>query len=118
MQNADDLVDIVAVHGQSGVFTFLDDAFDVTDVIVQIDANDLIVRHHYVIDRDLLEIENADQHPTVSIRNSATGLVHDGAQLFLRQRMRSRVAATHTKQVQDTIGGDICQPDNRVRDLE
>ena len=62
MQDADDLIDVVLKDRQAGVLAVADDAFDLCEIIVQIDADYFIVRNHDVVDRDFLEVEDTEQH--------------------------------------------------------
>ena len=66
MQDADDRVDTVSIHGQPRMLALGDDGLDLLGRQVQIDADDFIVRRHDVIDRDLLEVQNAQEHLAVA----------------------------------------------------
>ncbi len=50
--------------------------------ILEVDAIDVRARNHDVLDRRVLEIENADQHFAMTFGDARPGLVHDRAQLF------------------------------------
>jgi hypothetical protein len=44
----------------------VDEALDLFRVIVEVNADNLVMRHHDVINRDLFEIEDAEQHLPVA----------------------------------------------------
>ena len=115
MQDADDVVDVVLVDGQAGVLAVADDYLDLGNVVREIDADDLVVRHHDVVDGHFLQVEDAEQHLLVAAGNTAAGLVHDGAQLFSRQRLQSGIATAHAEQEQHAVRRDIGEPDDRVQ---
>jgi hypothetical protein len=77
MQDADDFIDIVPIHGQSCVLALVDDSFDLVLLVIEIDADDFIMRHHDIVDRDFFEIENADKHLPIAVRNAAACFVYD-----------------------------------------
>ncbi len=66
MQDSHDLVDAIAIHGQPRMFAAADDRGDICIVFIEIDADDLVVRHHDIVDSDLFQIEDAQQHATVA----------------------------------------------------
>ena len=103
MQDAHHLVDRVAVHRQARVLALGDDAFDFLFVIFEVDADDLVVRDHHVVHRDLLEVENADEHLAVARRDARPGLVHDRAQFLAGQRLQFVVAGAHAEQKQHAV---------------
>ena len=85
MQNAQHLIDIVAIDGQASVLTRRNRPPDRLIIVVEIDAYDFIVRHHDVIDRHFLEIQDAEQHRAIAAGYARTGLEDDGAQFLARQ---------------------------------
>ncbi len=62
MDDAFDLIDVVAEDRQAGVWGGAQLADDRFQIIVQIDAGDLVSRDHDVVDGHPLQIENAQQH--------------------------------------------------------
>ncbi len=79
MQHSHNLIDMLTVNGQSGVFAPGDEVLNLPDVVIQVDADDLVVRHHDVIDRDLFQVEDAQQHLPVPFRYTTAGLVNESA---------------------------------------
>ena len=117
VQHADNIVDVVAPHRQAGVRAGLQGAQDGVVVLVEIDAEDLVARHHHVVHRHFLEVEDIQQHAPVRRGNQRPGLVDDGAQLLGGQVFllpRCRVGA---EQAHQAIGDKIHRPDHRVHDL-
>ncbi len=118
MQDADDVVDVTLVDRHPRVLTGADMAEDDVEIIVQVDAEDLLTRHHDVIDGDVLEIENRQQHALVATRDHAAGFVDHGAQLVTGQAVGAAADIAHAEQAQQAIGDAIDQPDQRVEQLE
>ena len=79
MQHTNDLVDAVAKHRESRVFAVINDLVDLSQVIVEVNTDYFVVRHHDVIDCDFFEVENAEQHLLIAAGDSAAGFVHERA---------------------------------------
>ena len=63
------------------------DSFNIDRLVVEINADDLVMRHHDVVNRNFLEVENADQHLLVATGDARARFVHDGAQFFTCQSL-------------------------------
>ena len=85
VQHTDDMVDVVAVDRQPRMIAGRDDLADLRIFIVEVNADDFVVRDHDVINRHLFEIENADQHLAVAAGNACAGLKDDSAEFLARQ---------------------------------
>ncbi|CNU33318.1 Uncharacterised protein [Salmonella enterica subsp. enterica serovar Bovismorbificans] len=48
-------------------------------VVIDIDPDNFITRHHDVIHADLFQIENRQQHILIAARDLRTGFMHDSA---------------------------------------
>ena len=118
VQDADHVVDVVTVHGKARVHALVDDVLDRFRVVIEVDSDDLVVWNHDIVDRDLLQIQDAEQHLPVTIRDAAAGLMDHGAQFFARQRLQLGVARAYSKQEQDGVRRGIGQPDQGIGDLE
>lgn len=57
-----DLVDVVAVDRQAGVAGGAQLLDDDLEFVVEVDAFDFVARDHQVVDRDLLQVQQAEQH--------------------------------------------------------
>ncbi len=88
VQDADDAVDFPSIHRQPGVLALAQLFDDPVPVVVDIDADDLVARHHDVFDGGVFQIQDADQHLLVAMRNHGAGLRHDGAQFLAAQGIR------------------------------
>ena len=56
------LVDVVAVDRQAGVAGGAQLLDDDLEFVVEVDAFDFVARDHQVVDRDLLQVQQAEQH--------------------------------------------------------
>ena len=118
MQYADHLINIVPVHRQACVFALLDDLLDGLVVFVEVDAEDFVVRHHDVVNRHFLEIEDADQHLPVAAGDTVPGFVYDRAQFLPGQRVEHGVVGVDAEQAQHAVRRGIGQPDDRIGDFQ
>ncbi len=82
MQDAEDLVDGSLIEGDSRVGEAGELLEDAIHRFVEVDALDLVARHHDVGDGRLLEVEDVEQHPTVARWHEDGGLAKEGAQLL------------------------------------
>ena len=82
MQKAHHVVDVVAIEQDLGVGTVGQLAQYGFPVVVDVDGVDLAARHHDVLHRHLVQIQNAEQHLLMALGDEAAGLVDDGAQLL------------------------------------
>jgi len=62
MQNANHIVQVIAVYRQTGMLTVDDSFHDFIDIQLEINACYFIARHHDVVDCYLLEVEYIKQH--------------------------------------------------------
>ena len=62
VQHADHMVDAVPVDGQARVAAVANCAEDRCPVVIEIDAVDLVVRDHDVINTHILQLENTLEH--------------------------------------------------------
>ena len=116
--HADDVVDVLAIDGQAIVRARLDDREVVFPRAIEVEADDLLARHHDVVDGDGVEVEDAEQHALVAARHHHAGFRHDGAQLLGAQRVRCDLIGPHAEQPQQAVREQVQQPDDRVRHLE
>ena len=65
MQNPDHFVYVAAKYRYACVLTVGDNFCDILAFIFQINADNFVVRHHYVVNRHLFKIEDADKHLTI-----------------------------------------------------
>ena len=97
MQYANDLVDIVPENGQATVITRVDNCRNFFRFVIQVNADDFVMRNHDVIHGDPFEVEYADEHAPIAIRNPAAGVVHYRSQFFASQCMRVRGAIANAE---------------------
>ena len=119
VQHAHDAVDVALVHRQARVLALAQLIDDLVPVILHIDADDFGARHHDVLHRGLLQIENADQHLLMAMGNHGARLGDHGAQFLAAQGVRRlllRYAQQTQYAVRKQIGGQherIQQPQQR-----
>ena len=82
-------------------------------VVVEIDPDDVAARHHDVVDPDLLEIENAEQHVAVRVDDQAAGLADGHPQFVGRQRVTPVPPGRQHEQSQDQLRDPVDQDDQR-----
>ena len=82
-------------------------------IVVDVDADDLVARHHDVLHGGILEIQYADQHLLVAVRNHRSGLRDHRAQLFAAQGIRG-LLRRYAEQTQHPVGQEIGGPDEGV----
>ena len=117
VKDSDDLVDAVFVHGQTRVLACRDNVLDDVDIVIQIDTDDLVVRHHDVVHRDLFKVENADEHLPIASRDPAACFMDDRPQFLMAQGVQWYAVVTDAEQVQHAVGCHVDQPDERVGDF-
>ena len=104
VKHALNLIDIVAVQRQSRMPTVFKLAHDRLIRRFNIDAVDFIPWRHDVVHGHLLKIEDIDQHPAVTAGDHRSGFCHDSAQLFLGDRVVTRLIGGEPHQLQDAVG--------------
>ena len=118
VQHAHDIVDVVAPYRQARVGTGLDAAQDVVVAVVQVDAVDLVARHHDIVDGNLFQRQQVEHHVLASGRDQGAALRHQGAQLFLGQVLVDRALGVHSQHMQQAVGDAADQPHQRVHDFQ
>src|SRR5690554_1310264 len=110
MQHADDVVDVTLVDWQAGVLAGTDLFENAFQAVVQVDADDFVARHHDVIDRDIFQVEDRQQHGLVAMRNQGAGFVYHRAQLVTGQAPPAAFNAFDADQAEQAIGNGVDQP--------
>src|SRR5512139_3749384 len=85
VQDADQRLEVALVDGDASVPAVTQLLDDVVPVVGQVDAVDLLPRHHDVVDRDLLEVEDAHEHALVAMRDDGAGFGDHRAQFLAAQ---------------------------------
>ena len=80
VQHAEHVVDVVLVDGQARVLAVGEHSKYFVHVVVDVQADDLVARHHDVVDGDVFQVEHPQQHVLV-LAGNARALVDHGAQL-------------------------------------
>src|SRR3990167_4960055 len=62
---------------------------DLVDVLLQIDAHHFVLGNHDVIDGDILQIQNTQQHGFVPFRQNRAGFIHQRAQFLAAEVIRA-----------------------------
>ena len=114
VQHADDAVDFSLVHRQAGVLALAQLLDDPIPIVVEVDADDLVARHHDVFHRGIFQIQDADQHLLMAMRNHRAGLGDHGAQFLAAQGIRG-LLRRDAEQPQHAVGQQIRRPDERIQ---
>src|SRR3569623_3618421 len=112
----DALIDAVAVERQTGVLAGGEQPEDVVQIAVEVDADDFTARHHDVVDRNVLEVEDAEQHTLVAAWNQRTRFIDHGAQLLAAELLNRRLGGREARELQKGIGYAVGEPDHRIND--
>ena len=115
---AEDVVEAVPEHRQPRVLGAGELLHDVVPVVVEVDTDHLVARHHDVLDRDRLEVEHAEQHPPVAFRQRAVRVDHHRAQLLLGQRRLAVRVGIDPEQPQQRVAHPVHHPDERVEQFQ
>jgi hypothetical protein len=118
VQDADQRVDTAVEHWNARVAALAHLRQHFVPFVADVDAADLVARHHDVFDADLLQVEDAHQHALVAMRDHRAGLGHDGAQFFGTQRSAAGLVASDAKQAQHAVRDEVGQPHDGIDDLE
>ena len=102
-----------SIQGQARVLALAQLLEYPVPVIIDVDADDLVARHHDVLHRGIFQIQDADQHLLMASRNHRAGLGNHGAQFLAAQGIRG-LLARHAEQAQHAVGQQIRRPDERV----
>jgi len=117
VQHADDVLELLFVHRHPRVRTRADLFEDVVPAVGDIDRRDFAAGYHDVVDGDAFQIQNAEQHPLMSVRNHRARFGHDGTQLFRAERMRCGLFRGNSQQPQHAVREQVRDPDERIRDF-
>ncbi len=91
---------------------------DVVPVVVQVDADDLVARHHDVVDGDLFQVQDVHQHALVPFGNEHAGFVHQRAELLGLQRVVGSAHAALTKQPQHRVRQRVGHQHQRIQHFQ
>ena len=112
VQEADHVVQAALEHRQAGERRPAQLVQHLAPVVAQVDADDLAALHHDVLDPDLLQVEDAEQHAPVPLRQQAAGFAHRAAQLLAGQGVAA-LLRRHAAQPQQAVGEAVDQPHQR-----
>ena len=118
MQDAGDVIDVVLEYRQPGVFRGLNVLQQYLVRVVEVQAEHFPARHHDVVDRDLFEFEDIQQHALVGVGNHVAGIVNDGAQFLGGQARLTDAPRVKSQQPQQAVGDDVDQPHHRVQQFQ
>ncbi len=107
MKNALDLVDVIAVDGETSVLATFQLPHNGLIRRCYVDPVNLVTRRHNVVHGHLLEIENVYQHPAMPAGDHRSRFGYDCAELFLRHRIISCRIRRKSHQLQDAIGQPV-----------
>jgi hypothetical protein len=109
VQEADDVIDVVAIEQDLGVGAVGQLAQYDLPVVIDVDGGDLAARDHDVLHRHLVEIQDAYQHLLVVLGNEIARLVDDGAQLFGIEGVI--LVVLETQEFQQQVRDAVDEPD-------
>ena len=78
MQDADNIVDFLFVHGQQCVLGAADLLEDVVNIVFDIEADNIVLWHQDIVYGNLFQIQYIQQHALRSPRYTTTGLIDNG----------------------------------------
>jgi len=113
VQHAFEIVDVAAVTGHARMMTSDQLLDDVRPFVFEIDGVDFAARHHDVLDRDAFQIEDAEQHFAMLVRDHRTGFLDHGAQFLAAEGVGGARLGTHTEQAQCRVRDFVEHPDQR-----
>ncbi len=114
VDEAHHVVDAAAVHQRLGVGHLQQILYQLVPGLVQVDPVDLLAGDHDVLHRGLFQIQDAEQHLLVLVRDEGPSLVDDGAQLLLAQRVPPRRFRVDPQQAQQGVGEEVHQGHQRI----
>ena len=82
VQDAFQRVEVAPIQGQPGVAGHENLVADLVEIVIEVDPDDFGSRHHDVLNRGLLEIEDPKQHLLVPPGDHGAGLTDHRAQLL------------------------------------
>ena len=115
MQHADDIVDVVAKERHARVCGGSNLPDDLVDRRFDVDARHLRPGHHDVIDRDFVEVEDA-QHHVLVLGLDLGALVHDRAQFLLAEMIFCGMLRAEAEHQQNPVGHTVDDSDDWVPD--
>ncbi len=74
---------------------------------VEIDADNFTTWHHDVVDGYIFQLQNTDQHLSVTAGDTVSSLVDDRPQFFAGQRLQRGFVSPNSEQKQQPVGHDI-----------
>ena len=87
-------------------------------VVFQVDADDFVSGHHDVIDGDILQIQDADQHVFVPGRNQCAGLVHHGSEFFTAEMIFRGLGRGDAQNAKNAGRKQVDRPYQRVQKFQ
>ena len=118
VHESDHVIDAAAIHQDTRIGHLLQLFEDHVERVVQIDAIDLAAWHHDVVDRDLFQVEDVQQHLLMALRDHRAGLVDHGSQLFATQCIALGILGEDPQQAQHRVGHQVDQPDQRKQQAQ
>jgi hypothetical protein len=110
VDDADEVVEFAVVQRQPRVWCLAQLVEDVFPVVLDVDRGDLLPRHHDVVHRDVLEIEDGQQHLAVTRRDHRSRLGDHGAQFLGRHRATVRTHRFHAEDTQESVRRLVSEP--------
>ena len=82
-------------------------------VVVNINPDDFIARHHNVVNADLFQIQHRQEHVLIATGDLRAGFVHDGTQFVFAERATDGDVCLYTNHAHQHPCHHIQQPDQR-----
>ena len=102
-----DRIDVAPIDRQLGMGAGEDGLLERPFTVIEVKARDLVLRHHDVVHRDLLEVQQAHQHGAVAIRHPNACLAHHRAELLRAQPFLAALGDAHAQQPQQPVGQPV-----------
>ncbi len=117
VDDALDLVDVVAEHRQTRVRSGAQLADDRFQIVIEVDTGDLVARNHDVVDRHSFQVENAQQHALAIEGQVATRFAHHAAQFLGGQAVIALVGQVDAEQPEQAVAHPAEHGDQGVEHL-
>ena len=96
VQDADDIIETAAITRHARVSARNNLLLHIEPILLDVDCDQFTTRHHDVFDGDFFQIENAEQHIPMPLRNHRARFFHHGAQFFAIERIELRAIHADT----------------------
>ena len=113
VQHPHHVVDAASVYRHPGMAAGAELLDDGVDIVFQVDAEDIGLRHHDVVHRGVLKIQDRQQHAP-ALEGEVGPFVKHGAELLRGKLLFLSVPCVLDKRSHDGVGGGVQDPHEGV----